>query len=352
MFSACGTGLVPTKITASNRTGVLSLSGYSWATASQYWGGVYIPRANRGGLRLPNWTSSTLVFAEQCFKSAPTFSDFQYQIVVDNVAYTAVQGTADMTKRLHVVTGMPVNGAGTSTVRIMEPWGTVYGTQGSGVDPQVEGGNVVEVSTPPGYTVAAGTASTLIVTITDSIFGASVSNHVLNVDAAEVMGICGQISLLAWARGWLLADLGDGGRTACGDGITAIQRAQLVVDMAAHCGATLVKVVINLGHNDSANSTATAAQVTTYIQGIINALPTSGSVTYEKHVLTPLPSTSEGTLATYSSHQMANLTGTTSLTDGHNSGFNTSTDFFDGVHLNQTPGVPRGVALMRTPLGL
>lgn len=350
-----GNGLVRVPVTAANTTGVVALNNgdgtaaYAWVTpANSFWSGSFIQRMPRGTVRLTGWTSPNLTFDEVC--TTTIFSDLQFVVFVDGVQFKAYQGVGDRVRRQHYVTGMPVLATG-STVEIWAPWGTIPGAQNTGADSPVEGGFVTGVWAPLGYSVAKATASVAKISFGDSIFGASVAPFSINVNPPEVMGVAGQCRLAAQAKGALFSTLDYGGGTACGDGITAAQRAQLAVDVAAAMGATNVQVVIALGRNDWFAGTNTPATVAAYVQAMVNALPSY----FGKVVITPIPQQSEvthgtGTLPTFRT-ALAAVTGATIIL-GDQIGLNTTTHLAaDGVHLS-----PLGVQVMtptvRVPLNI
>lgn len=315
--------------------------------ANAVWSGKTVTRYNKGIARYPlKWTQNQVSFNAVC--TPITSSDMLFAIVVDGVLQASIKGAGDAVEHRYYAGGLTM-AAGGSTVEIWEPF-TARAVLNNGADNQLEAGYVTGLWLPDGMAITRPTASTLIVTVGDSILGDSTDQ------TPELFyGPVGRLRLLAQAKGWLLSDISYGSCTAAGDGYTGAQLATFIVAQATQVGATTVKVLFQIGRNDWAYYGNTQTNSPTVTANLIQACVTALPAGYVKVISTPTPNTSEVangggfTLGDYRT-KLALVTGATIL-DGTSYGIVTGTDLGDGVHLNHL-GVAKNVTGVQTALGL
>lgn len=322
-------------------------STYPWINdANAVWSGVTVPRWNKSYVQWPaNWTRTAVVFEAQC--TPVTNSDMKFAVEVDGLIQAVIAGRGTTVGRYYV-DGLKIAPGG-STVRVWEPWTGRTSGLASGVDAPVEGGIITAVYLPAGVSLPAKpTSTTAYVLVGDSII-----HDCADREPETWNSLGGLIRRNAFSLGRLVVSLDYGSCTLATDGPTAAQLATLIQDAAATTGATTVYVFFQIGSNDWAYSGSTASNVGTFLQNVVNALPSA----YKNVISTPIPRVNEtnansqgNTLAQYRTAEAA-VTGTNvTILDGTSYGF-TSAALPDGVH-EGVSAAALNYAGVKTALGL
>lgn len=375
-----GATQAPIPVDATTKAGVVKLNHatYSWVVdANDSWSGATIVRNNHGVTRWPaKWTSTSIKFDAVC-TTIQVGNSSDFAVVVDGaVQQTITLATNTFATQTTTVTGLTIAGGG-STVEVWENDGNRQTPQNTGVDGPWQQCYVTAIyltplssalasstislanSTVAGSVYVEGklakpTASTVIVTIGDSIIGTT-QTGVVTPPAECWQAVTGVLRKDAEAKGWLLVSIDQGSSTLGGEGRTAAQEATLIQDAANSAGSpTTVYVYIQIGWNDkryySLNGFSfTPTQFGTYLTTLTGALPGS----YHIILATQTPGSAGNEAANTGGFTMTNyrtagaaVTGSniTNL-DGTSWGIVVGTDEYDGLHL-----LPSGIAKVITAI--
>lgn len=282
--------------------------------------------------------------------------DGQFAVFVDGAFVTSFAVSQDATSRDVAIHGLPVDPVEGSTVEIWEAWiCEKLGNQNSGDDQPYEAAYVTGVYVPPGATVTKPTTDKVVVVVGDSIIGYRLPSVAGQPQC--LYGIGGQLRELALPLGAMVVPLDYGGATLCGDGLTAADYVQYIVEAVASVGTpsdvtVLFQPCLNDYYRYGTVLESTPTDCQNFLQSIVDGLDPS----WTKVIVTPIPQGDESanpggyTLPNYRT-AIALVTGAT-IVPGTSMGLSIPGDYaVDEIHLVDA-GVAKEVATLAPLVGL